>query len=275
MNPTPGGMPFGPDVAPPALPFQTRRGNIVGGMSGILEPPGERNRRPGPSGPAGPLLFAAVLCGMAWLSAPASALGARCPSADALPRVSLETMPGRVVYDSRHSRQDLRRFQGKRGAARQRGEWHPIGLTITELQFRTKISVQSLPAGDGRHCAALTAVEAQLGYDTITIYVDRRYRRGSCPYVNVLEHEHLHLGIFRDTLAVYAPKVERRLSQAARRLETVSARSPERGAEKLQKALQREMAPLFKEMNDRIDAANERLDTAANYTREKAKCSNW
>lgn len=244
-------------------------------MSGFPHPPGERPRRPGPKGPAGAGFVAAVVCGAVWLAAPAEALGARCPQADAQPRVSLETLAGRVVYDSRHSRRDLRRFQGKGGAARQRGDWHPIGLTMTELQFRTKISVQTLPTDGNRHCATLTAVEAQLGYDTITIYVDRRYRQGSCPYVNVLKHEQLHLGIFRDTLAVYAPKVERRLGQAANGLKPVSARSPERAAAKLQKALQREMAPLFKEMNDRIDAENERIDTAANYKREKAKCSNW
>lgn len=209
------------------------------------------------------------------MSAPTAAEAARCPPAAEQPRVSLEALPGTVVYDHGRDRPYLRRLQGQVGVSGHRGEWHPIGLTRTELQFRTKISVQTMPTGSNRHCATLAAVDAQLGYDTITIFVDQRYRKGSCPYVNVLKHENLHLGIFRDTLAVYAPKVERRLIAAANALGPVSARSPEEGAEKLQKALQREMDSMFKEMNAKLDAENERIDTVASYKRQQAKCSNW
>ena len=198
-----------------------------------------------------------------------------CPKADALPRVSLTINPGRVAYDTRKSRRQLGRLQGKGRASNSRRGWKPIGLTLTELQFRMNISVSTLSRKGGGHCATVSSVKATLGYDTITIYVDKRYRRGSCQYLSVLEHENEHLAIFRDTLAVYAPKVEQRIAEAAWSLKPVTASTPKRAANRLQNALQRKVEPLFKALNRDLDRKNDSIDTAGNYKLEQARCSSW
>jgi len=224
---------------------------------------------------AGAAGLAAVAAVAAVLGAPGQAQAAPCPSARALPEVSLTTRPGTVTYDSRLDRQQMQRLQGRTGASSRKRGWHAIGLTLTELQFRMNISVDTLAQPDGRHCATVGRVDARLGYDAITVHVDRRYRRGSCQYISVIEHEDAHVAVFRDVLAVYAPKVERRLVAAASRVKPVSARSADAAATKIQKTLQREMEPLFDEMNKLIDRRNDRIDTADNYRREQAKCSSW
>lgn len=221
----------------------------------------------------------AVIFGAAWTGGPAGSgmaeAASGCPKAQALPRVSLKTRPGRIIYDNRLSRKRLRVLQGRSGAAGRKKGWQPIGLTLTELQFRMNISVSTLSRPNRGHCATVSAVEATLGYDKITVYLDKRYRKGSCQHLSVLEHEKEHVAIFRDTLARYAPKVERRLTRAAAGLKPVSASSPNLAAEKLQKALQRQMEPLFKEMNRTLDRENDRIDTSVNYKREQARCSKW
>jgi len=229
-------------------------------------PGGDRGRR------LATLLLAA---GIAAVSSPAPAQAAACPPTEAAPLVSLSTLPGQVYYDGGHSSGELDRLQGRTGSADRRHGWHPIGLTLTELQFRMQIRVNTLARADNSHCAAIAAVDATLGYDKVTIYVDRRYPPGSCQHQSVLDHEHMHLAVFRDTLAIYAPKVEQRLSEAAQRLKPVTARTAEQAAAKLQKALQREMEPLFNEMNRRLDTDNARLDGKDNYLREQSRCSKW
>ncbi len=198
-----------------------------------------------------------------------------CPPSDAQPRVSMITLPGDLYYDTSRTSQELERLQGKRASADRRRGWHPIGLTLTELQFRMQISVNALPRNDNTHCAVVSAVDASLGYDRITIYVDRRYPPGSCQYQSVLDHENLHLAVFRDTLAAFAPTVERRLNEAAQKLKPVVARTAEQAAAKLQKALQREVEPIFNDMNRRMDAENGRLDNKENYLHEQSRCSKW
>jgi hypothetical protein len=214
----------------------------------------------------------AIGCWPAW---PGQAGAAACPEAESQPTVSLETVSGDVVYDTSRSRNDLARLQSRGGVSSQGRGWHPIGLTQTELKFKMNIRVNTMLRPDRSHCASLSAVEASLGYESITIYIDSRYREGSCQYQSVLDHEHLHLAVFRDTLAFYSPEVERRLGEAAQRIRPISARSPEQAAGKLQKSLQREMEPLFNEMNRRLDAENNRLDSEHNYRLEQARCSQW
>jgi hypothetical protein len=219
------------------------------------------------------LLLTAGLVAVA-MSQPARAAIA-CPPTDVSPLVTLSTHPGYIYYDTGRSRDELDRLQGRPGSADRRHGWHPIGLTLTELQFRMQIRVNTLARADKSHCAVLAAVDATLGYDKITIYVDRRYPPGSCQHQSVLDHEHTHLAVFRDTLAIFAPKVEQRLTEAAQRLKPVTARAAEEAAAKLQKTLQREMEPLFNEMNRRLDSDNARLDSKDNYLREQSRCSKW
>lgn len=209
------------------------------------------------------------------LAAPERAAAAACPPADVLPRVSLSSLPGYLYYDTSRTSKELDRLQGRRGTADRRRSWHPIGLTLTELQFQMQISVNTVGRSDNTYCAVLSAVDATLGYDKITIYVDRRYPPGSCQHQSVLDHEHLHLAVFRDTLAIFAPEVEQRLTETAGRLEPVAARTAEQAAAKLQKALQRGMEPMFDEMNRRLDAENARLDSKDSYLREQSHCSKW
>ncbi len=217
--------------------------------------------------------FVAALA--ACLMAPVPALAAPCPIADVSPRVSLQINSGRIVYNTRKDRRQLGRLQGQRGGPSRKRGWHPIGLTLTELKFRMKISVSAVARTGSGYCASVSKVEAELGYGDITVYVDKRYRKGSCQYRSVIEHENEHVAIFRSTLDRYAPRVEDRLTRAAENLKPVAANTPNRAAERLQNALQRQMKPLFKEMNKVLDRKNNNIDTPANYKREQARCSNW
>jgi len=211
----------------------------------------------------------------ALLAASGNASAAACPKAGALPRVSLTVNQGRIVYDTHKDRRQIAALQGRHGGASRNRGWRPIGLTLTEITFRMKITVNARPRRGGVHCATVGEVEADLGYGDITVYVDRRYRKGSCQYRSVLEHENEHVAIFRDTLALYAPRVEKRLARAAEGLKPVSASTPDRAANRLQKALQRQVDPLFKEMNRVLDSKNNAIDSAKNYKREQARCSSW
>jgi hypothetical protein len=219
------------------------------------------------------LLLAAV--GLAGVASPEPAEAAACPPTETAPLVTMSTLPGYLYYDTSRSSGELDRLQGRTGSADRRHGWHPIGLTLTELQFRMQIRVNTLARVDNSHCAVIAAVDASLGYDKITVYVDRRYPPGSCQHQSVLDHEHTHVAVFRDTLAIYAPKVEQQLTDVAQRLKPVTARTAEQAAAKLQKTLQREMEPLFNEINRRLDIDNARLDGKDNYLREQSRCSKW
>ncbi|NQU61088.1 MAG: hypothetical protein HQ512_08155 [Rhodospirillales bacterium] len=221
-------------------------------------------------------LFAATWLAAAWLAVgtPAHA-AARCPQSDAGPDISLEVTTGRVVYDNARSRKQLKVLQNNGKISSSRRGWQPIGLTLTELQFRMNISVNTLSQPGGGNCAVISGVKARLGFGKITVYVDKRYRRGSCQYNSVLEHENEHVEIFRETLDQYATLVEDRLIEAAANLKPVFAKTAQHAAQKLQNTLQSKVEPMFKKMNQAIDRKNDTIDTPANYKREQKRCPKW
>jgi hypothetical protein len=219
------------------------------------------------------VLMAGMAAGI--LAAPSGAAAkARCPNIQTEPRITLKTNPGRVVYNNTRNRSQISRLKSKRGGAGKRG-WQPIGLTVGNLQFGMEITVHIQSRSKKSYCAKIDEVQANLGFGRITVYVAKRYRKGSCQYRSILNHEREHIEIFRNALAVYAPKVERRLTEVAARLKPVSAFTVKRAVSKLQKTLHREMKPLFKAMNMTIDTNNDRIDTIKNYKREQAHCSAW
>ena len=198
-----------------------------------------------------------------------------CPRPDTPAVAVLKTDLGRVQVVHRYDRQHLAKLQRQNKKIRGGLDWQPVGLTQTELEFRMRVEVNAAPAGGKRFCGSLDRVEAFLGYGDLYVYIARKYRRRSCHYESILEHENLHVSIFRDTLEHYAPRVEKRLRQTAERLTPVLVGSAQQAANQLQEAMQRRMRPLFREMNATLDRANAAIDTPENYKREQAHCKNW
>ncbi|MDD9878437.1 MAG: hypothetical protein OXR84_13440 [Magnetovibrio sp.] len=227
-----------------------------------------RNWLPAALALAMPLTFALVSTGPARSAA-------KCPHVAHSPAVTLDVKMGAIKLDNGRSRQQLTRLQDRRKSAGRRAGWRPVGLTLTELEFFMSVRVNAVPTARGSFCGHLQAVEATIGYEKLTVYAARKYRPGSCHYRSIMDHENLHVAVFRNTLEKYAPRVRHRLERAAAELRPVLAHSANQAATRLQKRLQSQIKPLFREMNREMDRANARLDTPENYRREQAKCTDW
>ena len=188
------------------------------------------------------------------------------------PRVELSMKAGRVTYDNNLDRDRIRRLQRKSTGG---SGWAPIGLTLADLTLDMKVRVKAVPVGERLHCATLTAVDTTLGYDTIRVYIDRKYRPGSCQHRSILNHENLHVGIFRNTAKRFAIRIKTRLVRAAARMQPVRSHSARVAAKRLRTALQREVQPLFRELDRTIALANAEWDTPENYRHEQARCPRW
>lgn len=212
------------------------------------------------------------------LSVPGGTSEARtqCRAATASPEVIVTVHPGDVVLNNGHSRSQLKNLRSRSNQTSTLGSrWHPVGLTLTERKFSMRVQVRAQRASNGRFCGYLTKVTARIGYDKLKVYVARKYRPGSCHYRSILDHENLHVAIFRDTLVRYAPRLERRLKRLASTMRPVTARTADATANMLQSKLQRDLKPLFREMDRELDFRNGKLDTPQNYRREQARCTGW
>ena len=208
---------------------------------------------------------------------PPAAATDRCDFA--VPRdvvIGLSRKDGDIRYDNEKTRADLARMQRRSGQAGAFGDgWTPVGLTLTELRYTMKVKVEALKLRDGRYCARLTAVDAELGFYRMDVFVANRFRPGSCAYTSISNHEMTHVAVFRQALDTYFPRMQHRLERAARGIAAVPARNPQVAADYFQKQLRASIDPLFNEMNRTMDRNNAMLDTPQRYRAEQTRCAEW
>lgn len=205
------------------------------------------------------------------------AFAARCTFSDApVVDVSVKRLDGRVVHNNARTRESLRQMQRQSGRATAFGSaWTPVGLTLTELKYRMKLKIEAQPISNSAYCARVTAVDAELGYDELRVYIARKFRPGTCAYNSINTHELTHVAVFRDALDRFYPRLQHRLQRAAQSLDPVHSSSPDVAADYLRERLSAAVQPLFLEMNRDLDRANARLDTPERYAQEQALCQEW
>ena len=168
----------------------------------------------------------AATVGVACLAAPAGA-APRCPIAHSPVEVTLTADPGTVTWRTRYTRSDLKRMARRLAASGSRASGHPLGLTVAEFRLDMRTSAKVYPLGGGRYCALPVKVDFTVGYPRFVVYVDRRYRPGTCQSRQIRDHETQHVAVYRRQLTRYAPQMRARLVQVAQRMKPVFVSRPE------------------------------------------------
>ena len=221
-----------------------------------------------------PAVLAILILALPPFQQPAAAK-TTCPKDNGTTDLSVSQIIGDVTYKTGNTRSDLKRIQQRHGAAATASGWFPLGLTLSELRIEMRISTRAYPTGRGRYCAVPDRVSINLGYPQFTIYIDRRYRRGSCEYRAISEHEELHVAIYRQQLDRLISWVRGRMAREISRLAPVIAVSPRYGAEKIKRRLSLKLAPLIKRLQRATAVGNRGIDTRASYVRVQSRCRNW
>jgi hypothetical protein len=197
-----------------------------------------------------------------------------CPEDGRYVEIFMEKSMGELRYHDGFSTNQLSRMRGNVGR-RLGPTWVPSGLTVADENYHLKTNTKIYQLGRNRYCAVLKSANLFIGYRNIDVYITNKYRRGSCEYESILNHENIHVQIFRDTLFKHAGGIERAIRRYAGKIGPVFLRSPDAAANHLQSLLDAKIRPLFSRMSADISRKNARIDTKANYRREQKLCSNW
>jgi len=216
--------------------------------------------------------FIALACLVAGRAAEAKI---QCPGDQGSTRLTVDKMESRVTYKSGHTRSDLQRIQRRHGAQATASGWYPLGLTLSELRMEMRITTRAVQTGPGRYCSVPDQVEIRLGYPEFTIYVDRRYIRGSCEYRAISDHEDQHVKIYRDQLDRHVSWVRERMGRAIGRLQPNITASPDQGAEQIKRQLNVKLTALLQRLQNASQTENGEIDSPGSYRRVQSRCRNW
>ncbi len=198
----------------------------------------------------------------------------QCPENGAGIEIYMESSQGQLRYHEGLNSTQLSKMRGNVGR-RMGPMWVPTGLTVADENYHLKTNTKIYQLGHGRYCAVLESAQLFIGYKNIDVYISNKYKRNSCEYNSILNHENIHVQIFRDTLFKHSSGIEKTIRRQAPRIGPVYLRSADAAASKLQRLLDAKIKPLFKRMSADISRKNARIDTKANYRREQAMCAEW
>ncbi len=204
-----------------------------------------------------------------------AAAGTTCPGDKGTTKLSVKRINGKISYKTGNTRSDLERIRQRHGATGAAVNGFPLGLTLSELRVEMRISTRAYPTSRGRYCSVPDRVNIDFGYPRFTIYIDRRYRRESCEYRAISEHEERHVAIYRQQLDRLIYRVRKNMARAISRMAPLITASPNNGAERIKRRLSIKLAPLIRELQRATDIGNRRIDSKINYIRVQGRCRNW
>ena len=187
------------------------------------------------------------------------------------PWTIIDTKTGTVRYITHLSRSDFLKN------APQKMSPNTLGMTVAKLGVNgtAQPSVQQ----DGRSaCVQIKELRLTIGYDTLDVYIDKKYKPGSCEYEVVKEHENYHVRVSQEAMMFFRPDIEKALQTALSHIhpETVySQTDAQRTFERQFNQVMREIQPLIDHINRKIAEKNYIIDTPESYAATTALCKNW
>jgi hypothetical protein len=212
--------------------------------------------------------FLAIFSGFVMAPAEAKTL---CPSTT--PALYFKSATSPVQYIQNQSSEILTQIHG----AKAPGEGAVGGLGGGEIGFKTELAYEIFTRAQ-EACVVLKAVTVIL-YTKPKIQIASNFKRGSCEYEAILEHEREHVAILQAFAKEKAPEARSYFFNVLRRIKPVIGPIRPAQSEKAQVALQNAFQSHVEAYNERIlPALMQRqiaIDTPEEYARVSRKCKNW
>lgn len=173
-----------------------------------------------------------------------------------------------TVYNTRKSLAEIQSMSNKDSE-------RVTGLTVS--RFAIDIRSQYLLTGDGRRwCVKDLRATVRMGFDPVTVYIPREFRRGGCAYRAVSAHEMKHVRTNRTVMRRVRPSVRRMITDAVRRAGgRFCSATQEATKKKASVAIEAGMQAITALVNRESDILQRRVDTKAEYKRVSRSCKRW
>jgi hypothetical protein len=156
-------------------------------------------------------------------------------------------------------------------------------MGVTEAKLKTKIQATFMPRAyansPNEDCYILSTVDFWMGYESIEVLIDDKYRPGSCEYEAIKEHESVHVGIYFDELERYGHLIDEELKalEANQRPVCVSQGNKKRAERELYSLLHdnERLSLVISRLRASLADRNDGFDTDEEYDNVLGKCSGW
>ena len=184
----------------------------------------------------------------------------------------METRTGTVRYITHLSRDEFLRN------APQKMSPNTLGMTVTKLGLTGSAEPEIQMVDSHTACVQIKKMDLVIGYDTLDVYIDKKYMPGSCEYEVVKEHENYHVRVSQEAMMFFKEDIERALETALSHIDPEFAYSRAEAQQIFNNQFNRvirEIQPLIDYINQKIAEKNYIIDTPESYEETSSLCDNW
>ena len=188
------------------------------------------------------------------------------------PWTNVNTKTGTVRYITHLSRNEFLRN------APQKMSPNTLGMTVSKLGITGSAEPEVQYLENHTYCVQIKRMDLDLGYNTLDVYIDKKYKPGSCEYEVVKEHENYHVRVSQEAMMFFKPDIEQALETALSHIEPEYAYSPNEAQKIFNRQfnrVMREIQPLIDYINNKIAEKNYIIDTPESYAETAALCDHW
>ena len=186
-------------------------------------------------------------------------------------RVYITMNPGNVKYITTQSKRDFIKSAP-----------HPVspntlGLTLTRLGITGK-ALPREEIQDGKICVSLKTLDFKMGYDELTVYIDKKYKPTSCEYKVIKNHENYHVAVAQQAMIFFKPDVEAQIQKSLQKIRPQIVKDEKERNEVIKQQfnqIMEDLKPLINHINAVTAKKNYQIDTPESYQKTKALCKNW
>jgi hypothetical protein len=214
-------------------------------------------------------VLAYVVTGDGW-SAAAVEAPSPCPAGGS---ASIQVLPfdSGLKYDLGRNEADMMALATRKLPAKM----HLRGLTVQHMKSWVEVKANPLKLGTG-WCLMPTAIIAHVGFMDMTVYIDRKYLKGSCQRRAIAYHENKHVTINYQEMNAGLPAIDHDLRAAyqSKRFPIYVA-DPRAGVQYLEEYFFFTLHQGVQQMLDRMETRNVNLDNPQEYASISAMCPVW
>ena len=153
-----------------------------------------------------------------------------------------------------------------------------MGLTVSDLKRQSSANTQIESDEHNNFCVYINELNVEVGYPKIDVYIDKKYRPGSCNYNVVKDHENYHVRVQQEGLKFFAPKIKEAYQIALKKIKPQQAYTQsdaKRIAEGMVQRIEKDVEPLMDYVQQRLREENAVIDTNEAYIKDSKKCKKW
>lgn len=200
-----------------------------------------------------------------------TASAASCRGKSKSPDIAFEKLWPKVSYGNNKSSKDLDNLGRNRHHTSTNGPGR-AGVTQRKSRFAYEMRLSSYRLSDGSHCMGIKKIKLRYGFDTMKVYIAKKYRKQECKYQAILKHENTHVKINADILDKFSKRFRDDMRAQINGINFRKGRNLKEVKKRIGKEITADLnrqSRLFQKM---LEKEHAKIDTSESYRKVHASC---